>query len=243
MKELDGYSLGIVQWLALNADPNGVLVVTLDQLVEGLRFPKKVIRSRLQALTEGHVLGHAKGNRNLTLTLFNHSEYCYPGHAKGTQRARSGARRKPKNTVEIPIKSVAPEATPRVFETPKAKPQTPGSYAFECYAKYQLIKYKAPPLRDKMANTHAKSIAESIPREDLDQFFKCYHDDNDAFYLNARHPLGLAKKDVHKIYTQLQTGMRISIHKARQYEMASETQDAANRFMERKYGTGFEAKP
>lgn len=112
-----------------------------------------------------------------------------------------------------------------------AKEQTPGSYAFECFSKHYEARYGIKPLRDRMANVHAKAIGESIPREDVDKFFECYLANPNSFYVQKAHQINFARTDVQKIYTEMQTGARFSMAKAKQYELVSENQQVMDRFM------------
>lgn len=149
-----------------------------------------------------------------------------------------------------PALALAPDSLlAAVASKPPKKPRvkkpvdpTPGSIAFQAYAHHYRIRYGIDPIRSAQTNSQAKGIAGSIPGEHLDGFFDCYLRNPNAYYVQRAHPIGCAQSDCQKIYTEFLTGMRLSSHKARQFELVSENQDVMNRFMAKKYGEAESAK-
>ena len=113
--------------------------------------------------------------------------------------------------------------------------QKPGSYAFDCYAKHYEAKDAGPSGTEWRTYMRNQRVIRPYDA-DIDAFFAGYLNNPNQFYVQKAHPLSIARIDVQKLHTELLTGMRLSSHKARQFELVAENADVIKQHLARKYG-------
>lgn len=101
----------------------------------------------------------------------------------------------------------------------KKKEPTAGSLVWEAYLTAYQQRHKVAPLRNEKINSQCKQLVQQVGVEEACALVSYYVGRHDAFYLNAKHPLGLLLVDLQKIRTEYLTGNSMTQAQAKREEV------------------------
>lgn len=118
---------------------------------------------------------------------------------------------------------------PPAEEPPSIAKVTPAMRVWERYKSAYLDKYKTEPVRNAVVNSQISNLVKRIGEEAAPDVAAFYVQHSDAFYVRARHPLGLLLRDCEGLHTQWITGKTVTSSQARKID---ETAGRLNNFQE-----------
>lgn len=110
------------------------------------------------------------------------------------------------------------------------KPPAQSSQVWETYAAAYLERYKVTPLRNARVNQHCKSLVDQLGIALAVEISGYYVGRNDAFLVNAKHPLGLCILNLQKFVTERENGTVVTMTDARRVEAHSQTDRAIQQY-------------
>jgi predicted RecB family endonuclease len=118
---------------------------------------------------------------------------------------------------------------------------TPGSQVWQAYAEAFEKKYEGAVLaRGAEVNTQCARLATALGVEQATRLVEFYLTQTESFYVQARHPLSLLVRDLHKLKTNMDLKATITRKGAERIETAGATLNASVEHLRRKYGNGQE---
>lgn len=87
-----------------------------------------------------------------------------------------------------------------------------------------------------MVNGQASHLIKRLGEERAVKVVEFYLKENNSFYVQKLHPLGLCIQDAESLWTRYQTGIRMTSTKARQIEKTGAGLDASFNYLRRKHG-------
>jgi len=136
--------------------------------------------------------------------------------------------------VVIPAGAVLPENTdllggklePLHEPVRKKKQPSEGSAVWDAYEIAYRNRHKVEPIRNAKVNGQCKSLVTQVGAREAVELVRYYVDRNDAFYVNAKHPLGLLLLELQKLRTEYATGQSMTMRDARRQEVHASTDQA-----------------
>jgi hypothetical protein len=113
---------------------------------------------------------------------------------------------------------------------------TDGGIVWQAYDMAYRNRYGVAPLRNAKVNAQCKELAKQIGVERATQVACYYVERNDAFYVNAKHPLGLCVLNLQKLVTERETNTVVTMTDARRVESHSQTDRAIREYASRQEG-------
>jgi hypothetical protein len=105
-----------------------------------------------------------------------------------------------------------------------------GGIIWAAYEGAYTNRHGVKPIRNLKVNAQCKQIAEQVGRDVGMQLAAYYVTRNDAFYLNAKHPLGLLLMNLQKIHTEWANGREVTMRDAQRQEAHSQTDRAIREY-------------
>jgi hypothetical protein len=104
----------------------------------------------------------------------------------------------------------------------------PGTTVWAAYKSAYVERYGIEPLRSAKVNSQCLVLAQQVGVDEACILIAYFLQRNDAFYVNAAHPIGLCLQQAQKLITELKTGEAMTLVRAQNAEKHAQT-DAAIR--------------
>lgn len=115
--------------------------------------------------------------------------------------------------------------------------RTPGGMVWKTYSVAYRNRHKVDPIRNVKVNAHCKQLVAQVGVEMAISVVGYFVDRDDAFYVNAKHPLGLCVLDLQKLCTEMQTDTVVTMTDARRGEVASQSDRAIRQYLKTQVST------
>jgi hypothetical protein len=135
-----------------------------------------------------------------------------------------------------PELSVVPDPVREGVRKKKEPLVTDGGIVWQAYHMAYRERYGVDPLRNAKVNAQCKELAKQIGVERACTVVCYYVERNDAFYVNAKHPLGLCILNLQKLVTERETNTVVTMTDARRVESHSQTDRAIREYAARQEG-------
>lgn len=113
----------------------------------------------------------------------------------------------------------------------KAKPPTDGSLVWDRYEECYRKRWNTDPLRNAQANKNCCQLVALVGKERAVTLVAYYIGRTDAFFTNAKHPLGLCLVSAQKLVTEMETGTVMVMRDAQRLESQSQTERAIQQYL------------
>lgn len=108
----------------------------------------------------------------------------------------------------------------------------PGTFVWMDYKGAFLNRYRVePPVRSAKTNSQIQQLIKEVGAETARKLVVYYLRREDAFYVNAKHPIGLLLTNAHKLVTEMQTRETVTMTDARRNEKASVTRESIETYL------------
>ena len=127
------------------------------------------------------------------------------------------------------------------LEGKKKKEQTKvekstGSLVWEQYAVEYKNRYKVDPVRNAMVNKQCSMLVSRVGVDDAILLVRFYLRQNDGWYTQKMHPVGLCLNDAETLMTRMRAGVRVTPKAAKEMDDHDTNAEAAKQHLARKYG-------
>jgi len=112
------------------------------------------------------------------------------------------------------------------------KQRMPGVFVWMSYKAAFLKRHGVEPVRNAKVNAQCQTLAKNLGVELAEKVVAYYIGRNDAFYVNAKHDLGLCVTQGQKLLVEMQTGKEITMTEARRIETQGATKKAVTEYLE-----------
>lgn len=110
----------------------------------------------------------------------------------------------------------------------KEKPQ--GSLVWDAYELAYQRRWNVTPIRNTKVNVQCKQLVDQVGAEQACALVGYYLQRTDAFYTNAKHPLGLLIVDLQKLRTEFLSGTAMTMRDAQRQETHSRTDQSIREY-------------
>ena len=111
-----------------------------------------------------------------------------------------------------------------------APPPTEGVVVWLAYHQAYVDRWKVEPIRNEKTNTQCKQLAKLAGVDQARELVRYYVSRSDAFYVNAKHPIGLLLIDLQKLRTEMLQGREMTLSDAKRYEVHARTDSAIQQY-------------
>lgn len=109
---------------------------------------------------------------------------------------------------------------------------SPTALAWRAYEDAFEKRYGSKPPGNRTSMGQLSQFVQRIPRESAPAVAAFYLTHNDAFYVRTMHPVGMLLKNAEKLYTEWQTGQRVTATSARQADKFGHAEEQIRRIRE-----------
>lgn len=120
---------------------------------------------------------------------------------------------------------------------PRPKPPAVTAEIWSAYSKAYMGRYGIMPLDGPQARSQLSALLRSMSNDDAIGLVQYYLTRNDAFYAQARHPVGLCLRDKQKLHADWKTGTQVTQSQAQRGERYDTTVRSAQTYYARKHGS------
>jgi hypothetical protein len=99
------------------------------------------------------------------------------------------------------------------------------------YKAAYVARYGVPPIRNAKVNTQCLQLAKDVGVDNAEAVVTYYLSRDDAFYINASHPIGLCLVNAQKLWTEMRTHKEVTMTEARRLEKESGTRRAIDTYI------------
>lgn len=107
----------------------------------------------------------------------------------------------------------------------------PGTTVWTAYKKAYLARHGVEPLRNAKVNSQCLVLSQQVGVDDAVLLVEYFLQRNDAFYVNAAHPIGLCLQQAQKLITEMKRGESMTLSQAQANEKHANTKKVITEYI------------